>query len=240
MTIIQLEYIIAVDTHRHFGKAADSCFVTQPTLSMQIQKLEDQLGVILFDRSKQPVVPTEIGKRIIKQARVVVNEARRISEMVVEEKGEVSGELNIGIIPTLSPYLAPLFIQRYVDKFPGVKVRIHELITEELVSRLKSDSLDVGILVTPYSDSGLKEFPLFHEEFVAYLSHRNPLFEQEVISADDLKDATMWLLNEGHCFREQVLNICKDYRERDSRLKYESGSLEALKKMVDMHGGVIF
>ena len=161
MTIIQFEYIIAVDNYRHFGKAADSCFVTQPTLSMQIQKLEDQLGILIFDRSKQPVVPTDIGKRIIAQARTVVSDAKRIGELVSEEKGEVAGELTIGIIPTLSPYLLPLFIHNFIEKYPKVTVTVRELITEEVVHRLKNETLDIGIIVTPYEDPGLIEKKTF-------------------------------------------------------------------------------
>ncbi len=238
MTIIQFEYIIAVDNHRHFGKAADACFVTQPTLSMQIQKLEDQLGVLVFDRSKQPVVPTEIGRRIIAQARIVVSDAKRLTEIVSEEKGEIAGELSIGIIPTLSPYLLPLFIHGFIEKYPNVKVKVHELVTEEVIKRLKNETLDLGIIVTPFSDPGLIEKPLFYEEFYAYISHRSELFKKEVLHVDDITDDDIWLLNEGHCFREQVLNLCQTYKERDSQFKYESGSLEALKKIVDKHGGM--
>lgn len=238
MTIIQFEYIIAVDNHRHFGRAADSCFVTQPTLSMQIQKLEDQLGVLIFDRSKQPVIPTDIGKRIIAQARTVVSDAKRISELVSEEKGEIAGELTIGIIPTLSPYLLPLFINNFITKYPQVNVTVRELITEEVVKRLKNETLDIGIIVTPYVDPGLIEKKLFYEEFYGYVSHRSNLFKQTELHVDDIKNSDIWLLNEGHCFREQVLNICKTYKERDSQFNYESGSLEALKKIVDKHGGM--
>ncbi len=238
MTIIQFEYIIAVDNHRHFGKAAEACHVTQPTLSMQIQKLEDQLGILIFDRSKQPVVPTDIGKRIIAQARQVVIDAKRLGEIVAEEKGEITGELNIGIIPTLSPYLLPLFIRSFVDKYPNVKVKVYELITEEVVKRLKDERLDIGIIVTPYDDAGLVEKPLFNEEFFAYLSPTSDLRQKELLVADDVGNQDVWLLNEGHCFREQVLNWCKIYKERDTQFKYESGSLEALRKIVDQHGGL--
>lgn len=238
MTIIQFEYIIAVDNHRHFGRAAEACFVTQPTLSMQIQKLEDQLGVLIFDRSKQPVMPTEIGKRIIAQARTVINDTKGISELVAEEKGEISGELSIGIIPTLSPYLLPLFVNNFINNYPTVKLRVYELVTEEVVKRLKNETLDLGIIVTPYNDSGLIEKPLFYEEFFAYLSSTSSLNSKENLSVDDIESDDIWLLNEGHCFREQVLNLCKTYAERESQFKYESGSLEALKKIVDKHGGM--
>lgn len=238
MTITQFEYIIAVDNHRHFGKAADSCFVTQPTLSMQIQKLEDQLGILIFDRRKHPVAPTDIGRRIVAQAREVVSSAKRLSEIVAEEKGEIAGELTIGIIPTLSPYLLPLFIKNFVDTYPDVKVKVSEMVTEEVVRQLKHETLDVGIMVTPYNDTDLIEKPIFYETFKAYISYKSRLFEKEALHTEDIGEDDIWLLNEGHCFRAQVLNLCKNYKERESRFKYESGSLEALKRIVDKHGGM--
>lgn len=238
MTLIQLEYIIAVDNYRHFGKAAEASFVTQPTLSMQIHKLEEQLGVVIFDRSKQPVVPTDIGKRIIEQARATITESRKIKQLLDDEKGEISGELNIGIIPTLSPYLLPLFIHSFMEKYPNIKVKVEELITEQVVHKLKNELLDIGIIVTPFTDPGLTIKPMFYEEFFAYVSHRSRFYNMEELSVNDIPADDIWLLNEGHCFRDQVLNLCQTYKERDSRFKYESGSLEALKKIVDKHGGL--
>lgn len=238
MTLIQFEYIIAVDTHRHFGKAAENCFVTQPTLSMQIQKLEDQLGVVIFDRSKQPVVPTELGVRIIRQARIAVNEAKKVQGMVEEEKTEIQGEVKIGIIPTLSPYLLPLFIHQFIQKYPKVNLKVEELITDQILFKLKNEQLDIGIAVTPLDDAMLTYVPVFYEEFYAYVSHRGQFFDKESINIDDIPNEDLWLLNEGHCFREQVLNVCQNYKERNSKFKYESGSLEALKRIVDKHGGL--
>jgi len=238
MTFIQFEYIIAVDNYRHFGRAAEACFVTQPTLSMQINKLEDQLGIIIFDRSKQPVVPTDIGKRVIKQARVAVSELKKVKEIVEDEKGEISGEIRIGIIPTLSPYLLPLFINSFIKKYPSVNIKVEELITEHVITKLKNELLDVGLIVTPYSDPGLVAKPLFYEEFFAYVSDDSELSKQKELIADDLPSQEVWLLNEGHCFRDQVLNLCHNYNDRESQFKYESGSLEALKKIVDKHGGL--
>lgn len=238
MTLIQLEYIIAVDNHRHFGKAAEACFVTQPTLSMQIHKMEEQLGVVIFDRSKQPIAPTDIGKRIIEQARSAVTEAKKIQQLVDEEKGEIAGELKVGIIPTLSPYLLPLFIHNFIEKYPKVKIKVEELITEQVVHKLKHELLDIGIIVTPYNDPGLMTKPVFYEEFYAYVSHRSPFFKEEMLSVNSIPANEIWLLNEGHCFRDQVLNLCHTYKERDSQFKYESGSLEALKRIVEKHGGM--
>ncbi|ELR69030.1 Hydrogen peroxidase [Fulvivirga imtechensis AK7] len=238
MTLIQFEYIIAVDNYRHFGKAAEACFVTQPTLSMQIQKLEDQLGLVIFDRSKQPISPTDIGKRVIQQARVAVSEAKKIQQLVDEEKGEVAGELKIGIIPTLSPYLLPLFIHNFIERYPKVKIKVEELITEQVVHKLRNELLDIGIIVTPYTDPNLVTKPVFYEEFYAYVSHRSTFFKDEKLSINSIPANEIWLLNEGHCFRDQVLNLCHTYKERDTQFKYESGSLEALKKIVDKHGGM--
>ncbi|MEL7004146.1 MAG: LysR substrate-binding domain-containing protein [Bacteroidota bacterium] len=238
MTLIQFEYIIAVDTYRHFGKAAENCFVTQPTLSMQIQKLEDQLGVVIFDRSKQPVVPTELGKRIISQARIAVNEARKVQGMIEDEKTEIGGEVKIGIIPTLSPYLLPLFIHQFIEKYPKINLKVEELITEQIVHKLNNEQLDIGIAVTPLDDSRLTYVPVFYEEFYAYVSHRGQFYDRETINVDDIPNDDLWLLNEGHCFREQVLNVCQNYKDRNSKFKYESGSLEALKRIVDKHGGL--
>lgn len=238
MTIIQFEYIIAVDNHRHFGKAADSCFVTQPTLSMQIQKLEDQLGVLVFDRGKHPVEPTAIGKRIIAQARSVVSGSKKIGEIIAEEKGEIAGDLTIGIIPSLSPYLLPLFIHNFIEKYPKVTLTVRELITEDVIQKLKSETLDLGIIVTPYDDSNLIEKPLFYEGFQAYVSDKSPLFDKKELQASDISNEELWLLNEGLCFRDQVLNICQAKALGQARFKYESGSLEALKKIVDLHGGL--
>jgi len=238
MTLIQFEYIIAVDNYRHFGRAAEACFVTQPTLSMQIHKLEDQLGVVIFDRTKQPVIPTDIGKRIIAQARVVINESKKVKELVEDEKGEVTGELTIGIIPTLSPYLMPLFINSFIDKYPHVKVKIEELITDQVIHKLKNEMLDIGLIVTPYDDPGLITKPLFYEEFLGYVSEKNELYKSKALDPEKIPTSDVWLLNEGHCFRDQVLNVCNSYQERESQFKYESGSLEALKKIVDKHGGL--
>ncbi|MTI22660.1 hydrogen peroxide-inducible genes activator [Fulvivirga sp. RKSG066] len=238
MTLIQFDYIIAVDNYRHFGRAAAACFVTQPTLSMQIHKLEDQLGVLIFDRSKQPVVPTDIGKRIIAQARLVVNESKKVKELVEDEKGEVAGELNIGIIPTLSPYLLPLFINAFTQKYPHVNIKVEELITEQVIHKLKNELLDIGLIVTPYDDPGLITKPLFYEEFYGYVSESSDLYNEDKLTSDGIPTDEIWLLNEGHCFRDQVLNVCQSYKERDSQFKYESGSLEALRRIVDKHGGM--
>ncbi|WP_266364269.1 hydrogen peroxide-inducible genes activator [Tellurirhabdus rosea] len=240
MTLTQLDYIVAVDTHRHFATAAESCHVTQPTLSMQIQKLEDELGVLIFDRSKQPVVPTEIGTTILLQAREVLQAARRIPEIVGEMKEEYSGELRIGIIPTLAPYLLPYFIGSFMKRYPSVTVQIQELMTEQVVERLKNGLLDVGMVVTPLQDHGINEVPLFYEPFMVYAAEGNALLRRPHIAAAELPQDGLWLLTEGHCFRNQVVNLCAPSRRSDGQpqlLRYETGSLETLVKLIDRQDG---
>jgi LysR family hydrogen peroxide-inducible transcriptional activator len=236
-TISQLEYIIALDTYRHFGKAAEHSFITQPTLSMQINKLEDNLGVKIFDRSRQPVVPTELGAMILEQARKVVNEAKKMEEIIEDQKLEVSGTLKIGVIPTIAPYLLPLFAKSFMNKYPAIHIQVQELLTEDTLAKIKSEEIDVGILVGPLNDHSFREIPIYYEKFLGY-AHKTDLEPADkAITGNDLENNELWLLNEGHCFREQVLNICQN-RNFDNILNYQSGSLEALKRMVDKQGGV--
>lgn len=238
MTIVQLEYAVAVDTYRSFVLAAEKCFVTQPTLSMQIQKLEEQLGVKLFDRSRQPVIPTEIGIEIIEQARKLLNESYKIKEIIDERKGEVVGELKIGVIPTIAPYLLPRVIGGFMEKHPKVKLTISELNTEHIIQNLKIGLLDCGILATPLNEPNLIERPVFYENFVSYVSKSSPLFKKKAITTADLDIDELWLLNEGHCLRNQVLNICKHKKSNGHQLDYNTGSIETLIKMVDLNEGI--
>lgn len=238
MTIQQLEYIIAVDKHRHFGHAAESCFVTQPTLSAQVNKLEKELGVILFDRSKMPVIPTEIGSTIIEQAKKVTSHSKGIFELVSQLKGDVSGVIKIGIIPTLAPYLLHRFIRVFLEKYPNVQLQVEDLITEEILKRLKNDEIDLGIIVTPLEEPGFLEKPMFYEKFYAYLSKDHPLLKKERLDINDLENADMWVLQQGHCFRDQVLNLCNKTKFHRMNFHYESGSLEGLKNMVNKYQGI--
>lgn len=240
MTIIQMEYLVAIDTYRHFATAAEKCFVTQPTLSMQIQKLEEELGVKLLDRSKQPVVPTEIGVEVIRQARTVLKDVIQIKEIVDNHKGTSSGELRLGIIPTLAPYLLPLFIDTFIKKYPEIKLKVTELTTENLIQRLKNDLLDVGIVVTPLHDDQLIEQPMFYEEFVAFVSENEKAYEKEYILSEDIDLDHLWLLEEGHCFRSQILNICELRKQtsQNRNFEYQAGSIETLRRMVDTSGGI--
>jgi LysR family transcriptional regulator, hydrogen peroxide-inducible genes activator len=238
MTLIQLEYIVALDTWRHFVLASEKCFVTQPTLSMQIQKLEEELGVKLFDRTKQPVMPTEIGASIIAQARTVLREANAIQQIIRDQKDSMAGEIRIGIIPTLAPYLLPSLFKSMSEKYPEVCLIIKETITEEVIHELKNDRLDCGLVVTPLKDSSIREDVLFYEELFIYVSRRNALYEKKYVLANDIDPDQLWLLEEGHCFRSQVLNLCELRRRSDFHFKYETGNIETLKRMVDKSDGI--
>jgi len=238
MTITQLEYLIAVDTYHSFAEAAKHCYVTQPTLSMQIKKIEQELGVLVFDRSKKPVLTTDIGRHIIDQARITTQEAYRIKEVIQNQKDEIKGELKIGIIPTLSPYLLPLFITKFMEQYPEVNLVIDELLSEQIVERLNNDLIDVGILVTPVGKSNLVEIPMFYERFDVFMSTSHPLSQQTKIDFKDLDINDMWLLKEGHCFRTQSVNICGDQVTPDKmQLRFESGSLETLMRIIEKQYG---
>ena len=240
MTFVLLEYIVALDTHRHFAQAAEHCHVTQPTLSMQINKLEKELGIKLFDRSKQPVLPTPAGKEIVDKARKLMADRDLLLQTIDERKGIVNGELRIGIIPTLAPYLLPLFIGSITKKYPLVKITVSELTTQLVVSCLREGRIDVGILVTPLQEAGIAEDVLFYEELVAYVSKNNAVYKKNYVLAKDIDANKLWLLEEGHCFRSQIVNLCelrKKTRE-GSHFEYEAGSIETLRRMVELNDGV--
>lgn len=238
MTLTQLEYIVAIDTYRSFGLAAGKCLVTQPTLSMQVRKLEQELGLELFDRSSQPILPTEAGRLIVDQARVVLREAGRIGEIVREQKLELEGTLTLGVIPTVAPYLLPYFLGPFSKKYPEVRLEIRELTTGDIVSLLRRDLLDAGILATPVHEPGLVEEPVFYEEIMLYVHPGHALAAYEAVPAAHLETRDMWMLTEGNCFRDQVINLCALRGNMPMHnLKYESGSIETLRKMVDVEGG---
>ncbi|MEK2688152.1 hydrogen peroxide-inducible genes activator [Bdellovibrio sp. GT3] len=239
MTLTQLEYILAVGDTGSFSQAAVQCHVTQPTLSMQIQKLEDELNVILFDRTKQPVRPTQVGELVLQQARIVVQSSQHLREIVAENKGAISGTLRIGIIPTLAPYLLPLFLNKFMSKFPDVHLVIDEMETQLLVEKIRNNSLDIGIAVTPIDDINIASKVLFYEPFTAYFSPQHPLLQKKHVDESDLSLNEMLLLSEGHCFREQSLGLCKNRKNENvtTNFSFEGGSLETLKKLVDQGDG---
>jgi LysR family hydrogen peroxide-inducible transcriptional activator len=238
MNLQQLEYIVALDKHRHFLKASEACFITQATLSGMIKKLEEELGVVLFDRSKHPVQPTDIGKKIVEQAKIALLEINAIKELINENTNEIKGELRIGIIPSLAPYLLPLFIQHFMETYKEVKLVINELTTDKIKKRLKEGRIDVAILAIPLLDKDLKEENLFYEEFYHY-GELNSSNQKKYILPEDINMNKLLLLEEGHCLRNQVINLC-ELRVKDNsalKLDYESGSIETLKQLVDLKMG---
>ena len=240
MNIQQLEYVIAVDTYRHFVKAAEKCFVTQATLSMMIKKLEEELEVKIFDRSRQPVVPTEMGIKIIAQAKKIVQESYRLKEMVQDEQTELKGELRIGIIPTIAPYLLPLFVNSFLKKYPSVRLKISEFTTDQIIQKLQQHDLDAGLLSTPLNQPSLREELLFYEQFVVYASSGEKILKKKFVLANDIDVNRLCLLEEGHCLRSQVLNLCElRNKEQDFRqLDFETGSIETLKRIVEVDQGI--
>ncbi len=240
MNLQQLEYIVAVDKLKNFVKAAESCFVTQATLSMMIKKLEEELDVKIFDRTKQPVKTTEIGTQIIQQARKTLSEVQRMKEVIKEEKGIVSGELKIGIIPTLAPYLLPLFLKEFLNAYPLVKLIINEFTTDSIIKKLRSGDIDAGILSTPLNDKSLQEDVLFYEKYFLYVNQKEKGFDKKYVLPKDIDVNRLWLLEEGHCMRSQILNFCslKKQNETDERFHYNAGSIETLKNMVDTNFGM--
>jgi LysR family transcriptional regulator, hydrogen peroxide-inducible genes activator len=240
MTFVQLEYIVALDTYRHFAAAANHCFVTQPTLSMQIHKLEQELGIKIFDRSKQPVIPTEAGTEILNQAKKILAERESMREIVHAKKGVLTGELKVGIIPTLAPYLLPLFVQQFTKKYPDVKLIVTEMMTDYIVDRLREGRIDAGILVTPLQENGIKEHVLFYEELMVYVSKKNEAFKKQYVLAQDIDPNKLWLLEEGHCFRSQIMNLCELQKasKEGHHFEYEAGSIETLRRMVEVNDGI--
>ena len=234
MTITQLYYVLAVAEHKNFTKAAEKCFVTQPTLSMQIQKLEDQLDVQIFDRSKKPIELTEVGQKIVNQAKNIVNEADRIKDIVDQQKGFIGGEFKLGIIPTIMPTLLPMFLKNFVKKYPKVKLKIEELTTDEIIQRIGEGHLDAAIAATPLKEDHIKERVLYFEPFVGYAPMSHALHQSSEIKVDDLNIGDLLLLEDGHCFKDSVLNLCKMSNQPDSdKFQLESGSIEMLVKLAN-------
>jgi LysR family hydrogen peroxide-inducible transcriptional activator len=239
ISLIQIQYLIALDEHRNFIKAAEACFVTQPTLSMQMKKLEDELGVLIFDRSKQPIVPTSIGEKIIRQARTIFRETGQIENILSDFTGDISGSLKIGVLPTIANALIPKLIRAVSDSHPDLKLTIKEGLTHEIIEDLEHDRLDVGIISTPVKHNGLVERNLYNEKFRIYAHPDHPSFSKKAWEATDLLEDKLWLLSEGNCFRVQTINLCSlpDEKLNHLALTYESGSLQTLKKIVDFEGG---
>ncbi len=232
MTITQLHYVLAIAEHKNFTRAAEKCFVTQPTLSTQIQKLEEELDILIFDRSKKPIELTSIGRKIVHQARNIVNESDRIQDIVDQQKGFIGGEFRIGIIPTVMPTLLPMFLKGFIKKYPKVKLKIEEMTTEEIMQRIHEGHLDAGIAATPLENENIKERVLYYEPFVGYIPVEHRLSSKKNIDVIDLEIDDMLLLEDGHCFRDGVINLCKAFKNHtDDNFQLESGSIETLIKL---------
>ncbi len=240
ITLTQLEYIVAIDTYRHFGKAADHSAVTQPTLSMQVKKLEEDLEVVIFDRTKHPLVPTPVGRLIIDQARIVLQQTEVVNEIIRDHKSKVEGVLNIGIIPTVAPYLIPRFVRAFKEQFPDVLVKIIELTTSSIVEQLSRGLIDAGILATPLANDKFTEIPLYYEKLSYYGSPTHKLSLKETLNTNDISVSDLWLLSDGHCFRNQIINLCSRRTLENSSLPFlfEAGSIETLINIIDRDGGI--
>ncbi len=234
MTIQQLQYIVALDTHRHFVRAASSCHVTQPTLTLQVKKLEEQMGVQIFDRTTQPLTVTEMGEKVIQKARRVLREVNQLREMVNKDKNQMAGTFRLGVIPSLSPYLLPLFLRHFSQLHPHTRLEINELQSEAIIEGLDSDTLDIGLLVTPLHESSIREIKLFYEPFLLFAHPLHPLLGRELVSPQDLTEDDLWVMSQGHCFRDQILNLCQMAAQNPSgkNIRFEGGSIETLKNMI--------
>ncbi|MCA0932028.1 LysR family transcriptional regulator [Lutimonas saemankumensis] len=232
MTITQLKYVLAVAEYKNFTQAAEHSYVTQPTLSMQIQKLEEELEVTIFNRKKKPIQLTPIGEKIIQQARLIVDESERINDIVDQQKGFIGGEFKLGIIPTVMPTLLPIFLKNFLNKYPKVKLVIEELTTEEIIKKLTDGHLDVGIAATPLENEAIKERPIYYEPFIGFVSSDHRLFSKPNISEEDLDIDDVLLLEEGHCFKNSVINICQNKNTIDkNHFQLESGNIYTLVKL---------
>jgi len=233
MTLQQFEYVVALDEYRHYVTAAEHCFVSQPNLTMQVKKLEEEIGVRIFDRDKKPLQPTVIGKEIIIRARQILRESKQLKEFVNHEKDAMEGEFTIGIIPTLAPYLLPHFLPLFIKENPKLHLKIQELQTDQIITQLENGIIDIGLLVTPLNESSIKEIPVFYEPFLLYLPENHRFLQEKLMLAEDLDPSEVLVLDEGHCFREQALAICKRAKYDSSiGFEYQSGSIEALKNLV--------
>lgn len=242
MTITQLEYIVAVSTYGSFSEAAVSCFVSQPTLSMQIQKLERELNVTIFRRDKQPIIPTDIGKKIINQAKLVLKEKDALNHLIHIEKDEYIGLLKVAVIPTISSYLLPMILSSFIKKFPKVELLIDEVTTTEVINGLEKGYFDIGIIALRSDHENLNTESLYFEPFVAFLPPKHSLLDKDKLNQDDLNVSDFLLLKEGHCLREQILTVCKssvnEWSDKSNKVVFESGNLETIIKLVEQKFGM--
>ena len=241
MTLQQLEYILAVARYGHFGRAAEACNVTQPTLSAMIGKLEEEIGAKLFDRNRQPICPTPVGERVVYQAKEVLEQADSIKDIVLEEKQSLSGIFRVGILPTIAPYLLPRFFPQMMKKYPTLDIRVREMKTYQIKEALLQGDIDAGILATIEGLEEYEQTTLFYEKYIGYVSREDALFKKEVIrTADVASSRELWLLDEGHCFRDQMVRFCQMKSSQTSQLAYNLGSMETFMRMVESGMGITF
>ncbi|PVX52032.1 LysR family hydrogen peroxide-inducible transcriptional activator [Balneicella halophila] len=232
MTLQQLRYIVALDNYRHFATAAEKCYVAQPTLTLQVKKLEEELGTIIFDRKKHPLTPTDLGEKILLKARQILREAEGLESLVSSDKLQMEGHFNVGVIPTVAPYLMPYFLKEFSEKHPNTHLVIHEMQTKSIIDGLNRNTLDVGILATPLKEKNIREIPLYQEAFLVYSDTNDPLHRKKAIKYTDIQSNCLLVLTEGHCFRSQVLQICGEELGEHKGFTYQVGSIETLKRLV--------
>ena len=241
MTLQQLEYILAVARYGHFGRAAEACNVTQPTLSAMIGKLEEEIGAKLFDRNRQPICPTPVGERVVQQAREVLEQANSIKDIVLEEKQSLGGVFRVGILPTIAPYLLPRFFPQMMKKYPTLDIRVREMKTYQIKDALLQGDIDAGILATIEGLEEYEQTTLFYEKYIGYVSREDALFKKEMIrTADVAASRELWLLDEGHCFRDQMVRFCQMKSSQTSQLAYNLGSMETFMRLVESGMGITF
>ncbi len=237
VTLTQMRYAVAIEEAGTFREAATRCHVSQSGLSMQLHKLEELLGVVLFDRTRKPILVTEGGRPLLEQMRSILRETERLGQLA-REGDEPAGPFRLGVIPTLSSAVLPLFLGRFVRQYPQVALEVEELTTERIIKQLRADTLDAAIAATPLDEAGLSENPIGYEAFLAYLPPRDPLLSRKALGQQDLSERDVWIMPEGHCFRTQVLSYCKKASSGGNLagkmpLHFESGSFETLIRLVD-------
>jgi LysR family hydrogen peroxide-inducible transcriptional activator len=231
MTITQLKYVLAVAEYKNFTVASTHCFVTQPTLSMQIQKLEEEFDTQIFNRNKKPIQLTEVGKKIIEQAKIIVGESNRINDIIDQQKGFIGGDFRLGVIPTVMPTLLPLFLKTFIKKYPKVNLKIEEITTEEIIKKLTDGHIDVAIAATPLENDQIKERVLYYEPFVGFVPTEHRLFKNKTLAVEDLQIEDILLLEDGHCFKENIINICSAIGHKNQHFQIQSGSFDTLIKL---------
>ncbi len=238
MTLQQLEYVVSLDNHKQFVRAAEQCYVSQPNLTTQIKKLEDEIGIRIFDRNSKPVKPTQAGEQFIIKARQIIREVNDLKEFVSTKKESIKGEFKLGVIPTIAPYLLPKFLSNFVEEYPETHLVIKELTTEQIIHELNRGTLDMGFMATPLNVNSIREIPLFYEPFLLYLPNNHPYAKIKELTADKIKNRGLLLLTEGHCFREQALQLCSSHKtENNRKFEFESGSIETIKGLVQENMG---